>query len=66
MTFLINENDVNGKLLAEFLKTLPYVIVVPEEQKMPNKETVKAIEELKAGKGQKFKNSKELFAHLRD
>ena len=37
---------------------------IPFDLKLPNKDTIKAIEELESGKGKKFTSTKELFKDL--
>ena len=37
---------------------------IPFEVKLPNKDTVKAIDELESGKGMKFDSTKEMFEDL--
>lgn len=53
--------DDKTRLVKNILKELGVTIKIKKEKKTPNAETIAAIDELKAGKGKKFKNVDELF-----
>ena len=53
--------DSKSRLVKEFLKELGVTIKIKKEQNTPNAETISAMEELKAGKGTKFKSVEALF-----
>ena len=44
-----------------FLKELGVTVKVKKEEKKPNAKTIAAMDELKAGKGKRFKDVDELF-----
>ena len=54
--------DADFEKLATFVEFLKYA----EARKIPNAETIAAIEELRAGKGKKFSSLDELMADLHD
>lgn len=53
--------DDKTRLVKNILKELGVTIKIKKEKKIPNAETIAAIDELKAGRGKKFKNVDELF-----
>ena len=53
--------DNKTRLVKEFLKELGVTIKVKKDKNTPNAETIAAMQELKAGKGVKFKNVEALF-----
>ena len=53
--------DNKTRLVKEFSKELGVNIKVKKEKNTPNAETIAAMQELKAGKGIKFKNVEALF-----
>jgi antitoxin component of RelBE/YafQ-DinJ toxin-antitoxin module len=53
--------DNKTRFVKEFLKELGVTIKVKKEDDSPNAETIAAMEELKAGKGIKFKSVEDLF-----
>jgi hypothetical protein len=59
-TLEIKVPDNKTRLVKEFLKELGVTIKV-KKQNTPNTDTIAAMDELKAGKGKKFKNVDELF-----
>lgn len=59
-TLEINVPDNKTRLVKEFLKELGVTIKV-KKQNTPNADTIAAMDELKAGKGKKFKSVDELF-----
>ncbi|HAL83153.1 MAG TPA: hypothetical protein DCO83_13755 [Mucilaginibacter sp.] len=59
-TLEINVPDNKTRLVKEFLKELGVTVKV-KKKNIPNAETIAAMDELKAGKGKKFKNVDELF-----
>ena len=59
-TITINEKTIVARKMLEFLKTQPYVTIINE----PNADTLKAINEVKAGKVTKCKDSNDLFNKL--
>ena len=60
-TLEIKVPDNKTRLVKEFLKELGVTVKVKKEEKAPNADTIAAMDELKAGKGKKFKNVEELF-----
>ena len=63
--FKVKENTKQGKVLSEFLKSLPFVEQIEEDQ-IPNRETIKAMKEAKSGKVNKYRSSAELFEKIRN
>ncbi len=63
-TLEIKVPDNKTRLVKEFLKELGVKVKVKKEDKVPNADTVAAMDELKAGKGKKFKNVEELFKSI--
>jgi hypothetical protein len=63
-TLEIKVPDDKTRLVKEFLKDLGITVKVKKEDKIPNVETIAAMDELKAGKGRKFKNVEELFKSI--
>jgi len=53
--------DNKTRLVKGILKELGVTIKVKKNTKTPNAETIAAMDELKAGKGKKFKNVDDLF-----
>ncbi len=53
--------DNKTRLVKEFLRELGVTIKVKKEDDSPNAKTIAAMEELKAGKGIKFKSVEDLF-----
>ena len=64
----IKENSLQAKRMIEFLRTQSYVefTEVEEKQDMPNEETIKAMQDAENGKVTRYKNSKEMFATLKE
>ena len=60
-TLEINVPDDKIRLVKEFLKELGVTVTVKKENNIPNADTIAAMDELKAGKGKKFKNVEDLF-----
>jgi hypothetical protein len=60
-TLEIKVPDNKTRLVKGFLKELGVSVKVKKENKTPNADTIAAMDELKAGKGKKFKNAEELF-----
>lgn len=56
--------DNKSRLVKEFLKELGVTIKVKKNVTTPNAETIAAMNELKAGKGKKFKSVDELFKSI--
>ncbi|WP_162996500.1 hypothetical protein [Mucilaginibacter celer] len=52
------------RLVKSLLKELGVTIKIKKESKIPNEETIAAMNELKAGKGKRFKNVDELFKSI--
>lgn len=59
-TLEIQVPESKTRLVKEFLKELG-VTVKLKKNHTPNAETIKAMNELKAGKGKKFKSVEDLF-----
>ena len=66
MLFLrVNETSTQGKAFAEYAKTLSYVEIV-EPEKVPNAETIKAINDARDGTNiKRYKNANEMFKALK-
>jgi hypothetical protein len=60
-TLEIKVPDSKTHLVVEFLKEMGISVKVKNENNIPNADTVAAMNELKAGKGKKFKDVKSLF-----
>lgn len=60
-TLEIKVPDSKAHIVKDFLKELGVTVKVKKENKIPNAETVAAMDELKAGKGTKFNSVEELF-----
>ncbi|HEY4327180.1 MAG TPA: hypothetical protein VGN20_24545 [Mucilaginibacter sp.] len=63
-TLEIQVPDNKTRLVKEFLKELGVTVKVKKENNIPNTDTKAAMDELKAGKGIKFKNAEALFTNL--
>jgi hypothetical protein len=63
-TLEIQVPENKTRLVKEFLKELGVTVKVKKEGKVPNADTIAAMNELKAGKGKKFKNVEELFKSI--
>lgn len=63
-TLEIHVPDSKTRLVKEFLKELGVTVKVKRESKIPNASTIAAMDELKAGKGKKFKSVEDLFASV--
>lgn len=57
------KNEEQLSVLKAFAKALK--VPFRSEGNIPNKETIKAMDELKAGKGKVFSSAKELFASIK-
>ncbi len=53
--------DDKYRLVKELLTELGVKVKVKEDVSIPNAETIAAMEELKAGKGKRFKSVEDLF-----
>jgi hypothetical protein len=60
-TLEIEVPDDKTRLIKELLKELGVAVKVKKEKNIPNADTIAAMNELRAGKGKKFKNVEELF-----
>jgi len=60
-TLEIKVPDNKTRLVKGFLKELGVTVKVKKESNIPNADTKVAMDELKAGKGKKFKNVEDLF-----
>jgi len=64
-TLTIEIPDKKAALVKQILKELGATVIVKKQnKKIPNPETIKAMNELKAGKGKTFNSTKELFESL--
>jgi len=63
-TLEIHVPDSKTRLVKGFLKELGVTVKVKKESKIPNANTIAAMDELKAGKGKKFKSVEDLFASV--
>ncbi|HZK08111.1 MAG TPA: hypothetical protein VFC92_07905 [Bacteroidales bacterium] len=62
-TVIIDTRSVEAQKILEFLKTTRYAKVL--EEKTPNNETLKAMEEVEAGHAKSYKSVKELMTSLK-
>jgi len=60
-TLEIKVPDSKTHMVKEFLKDLGISVKVKNENNVPNADTIAAMDELKAGKGKRFKSVEELF-----
>ena len=60
-TLEIKVPESKAQLIKEFLKELGVAVKVKNEVDTPNADTIAAMDELKAGKGIRFKSVEELF-----
>ena len=60
-TLEIKVPDNKTRLVKGLLKELGVTIKVKKQNNIPNADTIAAMDELKAGKGKKFKNADDLF-----
>jgi len=60
-TLEIKVPESKSRLVKELLKELGVSVKVKKTDKTPNAQTLAAMNELKAGKGRKFKSVEELF-----
>ena len=60
-TLEIKVPDNKTRLVKEDLKEFGVTVKVKKEDATPNADTIAAMDELKAGKGKKFKKVEELF-----
>ena len=63
-TLVIKVPENKTKLVIQFLKQAGVAIKVKEEKNIPNSSTIATMEELKKGKGKKFKNVESLFSSI--
>ncbi len=63
-TLEIKVPENKKRLVKELLKELGVTVKVKKENNIPNAETIAAMDELKAGKGKKFRNVEELFKSI--
>jgi len=63
-TLTIHIPDSKADFIKQLLKELDVKIETKKEGRTPNAETIKAMRELKAGKGKVFDTAKELFESL--
>jgi antitoxin component of RelBE/YafQ-DinJ toxin-antitoxin module len=56
--------DDKTRLVKDILKELGVIVKIKKETKTPNAETISAMNELRAGKGKKFKNVDDLFKSI--
>jgi len=60
-TLEIKVPDNKTRLVKEVLKEFGVTVKIKKGNDTPNADTIAAMDELKAGKGKKFKNVEELF-----
>lgn len=60
-TLIINIPEGKVRLVKELLAELGVSIKLKKQRRLPNADTIAAMEELKAGKGKKFKDVEALF-----
>jgi hypothetical protein len=58
----INENTEKAKAFVQLAKTMEFVEVIEDD--IPNRETIKAIEDAGTGKVNTYKTGKDLFKKL--
>jgi antitoxin component of RelBE/YafQ-DinJ toxin-antitoxin module len=63
-TLEIKVPENKTRQVKEFLKELGVTVKVKKEKNIPNADTTAAMDELKAGKGKRFKNVEELFSSI--
>jgi hypothetical protein len=63
-TLEIKVPDNKTQQVKAFLKELGVSVKEKKEKNTPNADTIAAMDELKAGKGKKFKNVAELFGSI--
>lgn len=63
-TLEIKVPENKKRLVKELLKELGVTVKVKKENNITNAETIAAMDELKAGKGKKFRNVEELFKSI--
>jgi len=63
-TLEIKVPDNKIRLVKEVLKEFGVIVKVKKEAEVPNANTLAAMDELKAGKGKKFKNIEDLFKSI--
>ncbi len=64
-TIIIESKSKAAQIMVEFLKTQSYVKVIDDMEHIPNRTTIKAIEEARSGKVIKAQNVKELLEKLK-
>jgi len=57
--------DNKIRAVKDFLEEMGIAVKIKKEEKIPNADTITAMDELKAGKGMKFKSVDDLFNNLR-
>ena len=62
-TVIINTRSTEAKKMVEFLKTTRYAKVV--EEKMPNKKTLIAMDDVESGKVNSYTSAKKLMEPLK-
>jgi hypothetical protein len=62
-TVIIDTRSAEAKKILEFLKTTRYATVL--EEKVPNNETLKAMEDVEAGHAKSYSSVKELMSSLK-
>jgi len=60
-TLEIKVPDNKTRLVKGFLKEMGIIVKVKKDSNVPNSDTIAAMQELKAGKGKKFKSVDDLF-----
>ena len=63
-TLEIQVPDNKSQQVKDFLTALGVSVKVKKEKNSPNADTIAAMDELKAGKGKKFKSVDELFSSI--
>ena len=63
-TLEIKVPDSKTQAVKDFLKEMGVAVKVKKQSTAPNADTIAAMDELKAGKGKKFKSVDELFSNL--
>ncbi len=62
----IDSSNIQALKLLEYLRLLPFVRIIEDEEPVPNKETLKALDDAHKGKGTVANNFDELMKFLND
>ncbi|MCD4793092.1 MAG: hypothetical protein K8R54_07670 [Bacteroidales bacterium] len=65
-TITINDKIKGAKEIIQYLKTLSFVKVVDEKEKIPNAKTIKAFKDIEEGRVERFKNVEDIMKLIED